>query len=120
MSWPAVTEYRPPCSVPRGGRSSLRDRQPGHCHDRREGLQPDLGPGRAPRPAEGQQPRPYDFRPHFAYANVERWARKGKDATAMLPYLARYMGHASIDSSYYYIHTSPDLMHDYAHLMAES
>jgi len=72
------------------------------------------------RPAGGQQPRPYDFRHHFAYANVERWARQGKDVTAMLPYLARYMGHASIDSSYYYIHTSPDFMHDYAHLMAES
>lgn len=73
-----------------------------------------------PRPAGGQQPRPYDFRHHFAYANVERWARQGKDVTAMLPYLACYMGHASIDSSYYYIHTSPDFMHDYAHLMAES
>ncbi len=73
-----------------------------------------------PRPAGGQQPRPYDFRHHFAYANVERWAKQGKDVTAMLPYLARYMGHASIDSSYYYIHTSPDFMHDYAHLIAQS
>lgn len=71
-----------------------------------------------PRPVGGQQPRPYDFRHHFAYANVERWARQGKDVTAMLPYLARYMGHASIDSSYYYIHTSPDFMHDYDHLIA--
>lgn len=75
---------------------------------------------RLPRPAGGQQPRPYDFRHHFAYANVERWARQGKDVTAMLPYLARYMGHASIDSSYYYIHTSPDFMHDYAQLTAGS
>jgi len=73
-----------------------------------------------PRPVGGQQPRPYDFRHHFAYANVERWARQGRDVTAMLPYLARYMGHASIDSSYYYIHTSPDFMHDYEHLMAGS
>ena len=72
------------------------------------------------RPAGGPQPRPYDFRHHFAYANVERWAKQGKDVTAMLPYLARYMGHASIDSSYYYIHTSPDFIHDYAHIMAES
>jgi hypothetical protein len=31
----------------------------------------------------------------------------------MLPYLARYMGHASIESSHYYIHTSPDFMHAY-------
>ena len=71
------------------------------------------------RPVGAQQPRPYDFRHHFAYANVERWARQGKDVTAMLPYLARYMGHASIDSSYYYIHTSPDFMHDYEHLIAQ-
>jgi site-specific recombinase XerD len=38
-----------------------------------------------PRPVGGQPPRPYDFRHHFAYANVERWARQGKDVTAMLP-----------------------------------
>ena len=69
-----------------------------------------------PRPLDGQQPRPYDFRHHFAYANVERWARQGTDVTAMLPYLARYMGHASVDSTYYYIHTSPDFLRDYAHL----
>lgn len=73
-----------------------------------------------PRPAGGQQPRPYDFRHHFAYANVERWARQGRDVTAMLPYLARYMGHASIESSYYYIHTSPDFMGAYAHITAAS
>ena len=71
-----------------------------------------------PRPVGVQQPRPYDFRHHFAYANVERWARDGKDVTAMLPYLARYMGHASVDSTYYYIHTSPDFLRDYAHLAA--
>jgi hypothetical protein len=29
-------------------------------------------------------------------------------------------GHASIESSYYYIHTSPDFMHAYAHITAES
>jgi integrase len=73
-----------------------------------------------PRPAGGQQPRPYDFRHHFAYANVERWARQGRDVTAMLPYLARYMGHASTESSYYYIHTSPDFLHAYADITAES
>ena len=40
--------------------------------------------------------------------------RQGTDVTAMLAYLARYMGHASVDSTYYYIHTSPDFMDDYA------
>jgi len=73
-----------------------------------------------PRPEGGQQPRPYDFRHYFAYANVERWARQGRDVTAMLPYLARYLGHASIESSYYYIHTSPDFLDAYADITAES
>jgi len=67
-----------------------------------------------PRPSGGQQPRPYDFRHHFAYANIERWMQCGTDVTAMLPYLARYMGHATVESSYYYIHTSPDFMDAYA------
>ena len=71
-----------------------------------------------PRPVGGQQPRPYDLRHHFAYANIERWMRQGIDVTAMLPYLARYMGHASVDSTYYYIHTSPDFMHAYADITA--
>ena len=73
-----------------------------------------------PRPAGGQQPRPYDFRHHFAYANIERWMAHGTDVTAMLPYLARYMGHATIESTYYYIHTSPDFMDAYAHITGKS
>ena len=32
----------------------------------------------------------------------------------MLPYLARYMGHATFDSTYYYVHTSPDFMAGFA------
>jgi integrase len=65
------------------------------------------------RPWAGRQPRPYDFRHHFAYACIERWRTQGKDVNAMLPYLSRYMGHASFDSTYYYIHTSPDFMNAY-------
>src|SRR5882762_4120312 len=67
-----------------------------------------------PRPVAGQQPRPYDFRHHFAYANIHRWMTGGDDVTAMLPYLSRYMGHATFDSTYYYVHTSPDFMATYA------
>jgi integrase len=72
------------------------------------------------RPAGGQQPRPYDFRHHFAYACIERWMRQGKDVAAMLPYLSRYMGHATFDSTYYYIHTSPDFMDAYADITQDS
>jgi integrase len=75
---------------------------------------------RLPRPTGGQQPRPYDFRHHFAYANVERWMQHGTDVTAMLPYLSRYMGHAALESTFYYIHTSPDFMDAYAQITAGS
>jgi integrase len=71
---------------------------------------------RLPRPTNGQQPRPYDFRHHFAYANIERWMTQRKDVTAMLPYLSRYMGHATLESTFYYIHTSPDFMDAYAQI----
>lgn len=67
-----------------------------------------------PRPTDGTRPRPYDFRHHFAYANIERWMTHGKDVTALLPYLSRYMGHATFESTYYYVHTSPDFMRGYA------
>jgi len=72
-----------------------------------------------PRPAGGQRPRPYDFRHHFAYANIERWMSQGTDVAAMLPYLSTYMGHATVESTYYYIHTSPDFMQAYADITAE-
>ena len=71
-----------------------------------------------PQPSHGQRPTPYAFRHHFAYANVERWMAQGKDVMAMLPYLARYMGHASVESSFYYIHTSPEFLRAYEGLTA--
>ncbi len=73
-----------------------------------------------PRPTDGSQPRPYDLRHHFAYANLERWMAAGADAAALLPYLSRYMGHAGFESTYYYVHTSPDFMRGYADLTADA
>jgi hypothetical protein len=37
----------------------------------------------------------------------------------MLPYLTRYMGHAGFESTFYYVHTSPDFMRAYADLTAQ-
>lgn len=71
-----------------------------------------------PESKDGRKPRPYCFRHRFAYANLERWRAEGADASAMLPYLARYMGHATFDSTYYYVHTSPDFMGGYAEAVA--
>ena len=50
------------------------------------------------------KPRPYDFRHHFACANIARWSKEGKDIMTMLPYLMRYMGHSSLEKTYYYVH----------------
>jgi integrase len=83
-----------------------------------------------PEEKSGARPRAYCFRHRFAYANIERWAREGRDVDAMLPYLAMRtsgahaahssltcfsnMGHAHIGSTYYYVHTSPDFMSGFA------
>jgi integrase len=53
--------------------------------------------------------RPYDFRHHFAYANMNHWLREGKDVNAMLPYLMKYMGHSDIENTLYYFHLVPDI-----------
>lgn len=62
------------------------------------------------------KPRAYDFRHHFACANIMRWSMDGKDIHAMLPYLMRYMGHSSLESTYYYIHLIPDFFPQYTTL----
>ena len=54
-------------------------------------------------------PRVYDFRHSFATHRLYQWMREGKDLDAMLPYLSAYMGHASITSTYYYIHLVPGI-----------
>lgn len=66
------------------------------------------------------KPRAYDFRHHFACANIMRWSEEGKDVHAMLPYLMRYMGHASLESTYYYIHLIPDYFPQYSALSAST
>lgn len=62
--------------------------------------------------------RAYDFRHHFACANIMRWSTEGKNVHAMLPYLMRYMGHSSLESTYYYIHLIPDYFPHYSVLTA--
>jgi integrase/recombinase XerD len=56
----------------------------------------------------GSKPRAYDFRHHFALANLNRWVASGVDVNARLPYLSRYMGHSAIESTDYYLHLVPE------------
>lgn len=62
----------------------------------------------------GNRPRAYDFRHHFALSNLNRWIATGVDANSMLPYLSRYMGHASIASTDYYLHLVPEFFATFA------
>jgi integrase len=69
-----------------------------------------------PLPETGRSPSPYAFRHHFAQANIERWAAQGEDPMALMPHLSRFMGHASIESTMYYLHVSPDYIAAYRDL----
>lgn len=52
----------------------------------------------------GRLPRTHDFRHAFAVNALLRWYRSGVDVQTKLPFLAAYMGHVSIVSTYYYLH----------------
>ena len=59
------------------------------------------------------RPRAYDFRHHFAWANLNRWAADGLDVNVMLPYLMRYMGHQTVTETLYYFHFVPEFFQTY-------
>ena len=65
---------------------------------------------------KGKLPRIYDFRHHFAWTNINRWAREKTDVNAMLPYLMRYMGHNCIKHTLYYFRFVPEFYSDYKSL----
>jgi integrase/recombinase XerD len=51
----------------------------------------------------GRLPRIHDFRFSFAVHALLRWYRNGVDVQAKLPFLAAWMGHVSILSTYHYL-----------------
>jgi integrase len=55
------------------------------------------------RTVAGKLPRVHDFRHGFAVEALLRWYRAGANVQAKLPFLATYMGHASIVSTEYYL-----------------
>jgi len=52
---------------------------------------------------DGRLPRIHDFRFSFAVNALLRWYRSGFNVQAKLPFLAAYMGHVSVLSTYYYM-----------------
>jgi integrase len=62
------------------------------------------------------QVRVYDLRHHFALTNLNRWIQEGKNVDSMILYLMKFMGHASLDSTYYYLHLIPEFFPIYTHM----
>lgn len=69
-----------------------------------------------PNLVRSSRPRAYDFRHHFVWANLNRWAKDGLDINVMLPYLSRYMGHQSISSTLYYFRFVPEFFPIYTYM----
>lgn len=55
-------------------------------------------------------PRLQDFRHRFAIETLSRFYRDGEDAEKWLPVLCTYLGHASINDTYWYLTACPHLM----------
>ena len=55
------------------------------------------------RKPDGRLPRLHDLRFSFAANVLLRWYRNGFNVQTKLPFLAAYMGHASVLSTYYYL-----------------
>lgn len=55
-------------------------------------------------------PRLMDLRHTFAVRTLLRWHEEGTDVNAMMPVLARYLGHESISETYWYLTGTPELM----------
>ncbi len=56
------------------------------------------------RTQSGRRPRVHDFRHSCAVNALIRWYRSGADVRTKLPFLAAYLGHVSIISTYRYLH----------------
>lgn len=56
------------------------------------------------RTPQGRLPRTHDARHSFAVNALLRWYRLGADVQSKLPFLAAYMGHVSVLSTYHYLH----------------
>lgn len=58
----------------------------------------------------GSGPRIHDFRHRFAVNTLIDWYRSGQDAESLLPALSTFLGHVSVESTYWYLTEYPELM----------
>jgi integrase len=58
----------------------------------------------------GAGPRIHDFRHRFAVKTLINWYRSGKTTEVLLPALATFLGHVSVESTYWYLTEYPELI----------
>jgi integrase/recombinase XerD len=91
----------------------LCNRHGGRCHQySHPGLQHainQLFDSAGVRGEQGKRPRVHDLRHSFAVQALISWYQDGADVQSLLPKLALYMGHVSIESTAYYLHWVPTL-----------
>ena len=63
---------------------------------------------RQPGPRRG--PRVHDLRHYFAVRTLLRWYRSDTDVEAHLPELSSYLGHTSVQQTYWYLSAVPELL----------
>jgi len=58
----------------------------------------------------GRGPRLQDIRHTFATRKLIEWYRAGLDVSRMMPTLSTYLGHGSVQATYWYIEAVPELL----------
>lgn len=61
-------------------------------------------------PRSGRGPRLQDLRHTFATRRLVEWYQAGCDVGAQMPKLATYLGHSSVECTYWYIEAVPELL----------
>ena len=51
-----------------------------------------------------QKPTVHSFRHSFVVKRMNLWMENKEDLSAMMPYLSKYLGHTSVDDTFYYYH----------------
>jgi integrase len=64
------------------------------------------------RPGDSSAPRVHDLRHSFAIRTLLNWYREGRDVDRSLPALSTYLGHTSVQDTYWYLSAWPDLMQE--------
>lgn len=65
--------------------------------------------GLRPR-ADGRRPRIHDFRHGLAVATLLHWYRSDDDVERCMPLLSTFLGHASVEDTYWYLQATPELL----------